>query len=206
MPYDYTSRMVMGDIKFAEARHAFEICEPKKAVEICREASSHGQFSKEVQNNLGSLLAEHQKFDEAETYFRKALVLDPAYTMARRNLATALRASGKKDEAKAEYQELLRANVVDPVANRGLAEIFRAEESWPEEHIRPVGKEDDEADERDKEKRDHEDGLGQRRERESPFASPGDRKPKVKDPLEGLKPTPNLPNVPGRTGQGRTKP
>jgi tetratricopeptide (TPR) repeat protein/4-amino-4-deoxy-L-arabinose transferase-like glycosyltransferase len=262
MPYDYTSRMVMGDIKFAEARHAFEICEPKKAVESCREASSHGQLSKEVQNNLGSVLAEHQEFEEAETYFRKALALDPTYTMGRRNLATALRASGKKDEAKVEYQELLRANVVDPVANRGLAEIFRAEEAWPEaavyleqvgkiegdwmafrdaglicllelkayerakgllrvslainpdqpdireaeEHIRPVGKEDDEADERDKENRDHEDGLGQRRERESPFASPGDRKPKVKDPLEGLKPTPNLPSVPGRTGQGRQKP
>ncbi len=141
-PCDYTSRMILGDLRFAQARHAFTTRNPARGIALCHDGSFHGRASKEVQNNLGSLLAEQREHAEGILLFRRALALDGAYTMARRNLATALMISGPAEEAEAECRELLRQDPLDPVGQRHLAEITRRREAWPEAayHLEQVGR------------------------------------------------------------------
>jgi tetratricopeptide (TPR) repeat protein len=129
-PYDYSARMVLSDLAFAKARRFAALGRTDEAVAECRKASEHVPESKEVQNNLGSLLAESGRFDGALEFFRKAVELDPSYTTGTRNLATSLRASGKSSEAKATYLKLLDLCPLDPGANRGLASIAKTQGEW----------------------------------------------------------------------------
>jgi tetratricopeptide (TPR) repeat protein len=126
-PYDYSARMVLSDVAFAKARRACSRGEVVEALAECRKAADHVPASKEIQNNLGSLLAEAGQFEAAKTYFARAVEIDPSYATAVRNLATSLRASGDLAAAKRTYLRLLELSPLDPSANKALADIAKAE-------------------------------------------------------------------------------
>jgi len=65
----------------------------------------------EAHYNLGVVLAEQGKTDEAVSEFRKALRLNPDDAEAHSNLGVALAEQGKIEEAIPEYQEALRLNL-----------------------------------------------------------------------------------------------
>jgi len=56
---------------------------------------------------MGDLLADFQRYDEAEARYRNALVLDPGFLDARYNLAAVLNATGRNADAASELQALL---------------------------------------------------------------------------------------------------
>ncbi len=77
----------------------------------------------DAHNNLGNLLRNRGRHDEAIACFREALSLRPNYPEAHNNLAIALRAQGKHDEAIANYQRALalRPTYAEAHNNMGFA-------------------------------------------------------------------------------------
>jgi Flp pilus assembly protein TadD len=61
-------------------------------------------------NNLGNILSDQGKLDEAISHFSEALRLDPESDKVHYNLGSALRKKGKIGEAITHYQEALRIN------------------------------------------------------------------------------------------------
>ena len=59
-------------------------------------------------NNLGCVLTELGKYDEAIAHFETALRLDPTLVSAHNSLGTALLKQGKTDEALRHFLEALR--------------------------------------------------------------------------------------------------
>lgn len=131
-PSDYTAKLVLADSDFAKARWLFRRGLGDQASRLCQQAADCVPESKEVMNNLASLLAEYERFAEAEELYRTSCELDPDYVVGRRNLATVLRASGRLKEAKTEFDRLLLEEPRDRIAIRSLAEIARDLKDWGE--------------------------------------------------------------------------
>ena len=72
-----------------------------------------------VWNNQGGAQLDLLQLDEAIASFRRAIELNPKYTLAHRNLAAALLRAGRKDEALAHLEDVLRG---DP-SQSGLREL-----------------------------------------------------------------------------------
>ena len=85
-------------------------------------------------NNLGSLLNDQGKVDQAMEHFRQALKLDPAAVEAQTSLALALVRQGRLDEAIAGFQKALQLKPGYPGALRGLA-LVRAAQGRHEEAV-----------------------------------------------------------------------
>ena len=75
-------------------------------------------------NNLGILLRDRQRFDEAVTEFRHALTIRPKYANAHTNLADAMGALGQIEEAMAEYQKALEIKPEDVGAHTNYGYIL----------------------------------------------------------------------------------
>ena len=78
-------------------------------------------------HNLGTVLAEEGKADEAAEHLRAALQINSACEDARSNLGRLLAEQGKRDEGKAQLEALLRANPRHAGAHRNLGSILFAE-------------------------------------------------------------------------------
>jgi hypothetical protein len=141
-PHDYTAEMVLSDLAFSRARRAVGQGDLTQAVAFCKKAAAEVPLSKQVMNNLGSLLAEAGLHEEARPYFRRSVELDPRYLTGARNLALTYLAEKQNEEARVEFQKVLKIDILDPVANRAMSQIARQEESWSEAayYLEMVGK------------------------------------------------------------------
>lgn len=74
-------------------------------------------------NNLGLLLADEGRFDEAMQHYRSAIAVKPDDAFARNNLGRALAATGRVDEAVVQFQEAvaLEPGAVETWSNLGNA-------------------------------------------------------------------------------------
>jgi tetratricopeptide (TPR) repeat protein len=129
-PYDFTARMILGDVCFADARRRFAVEDVEGGTRRAVEGAAHVPLSKEIQNNHASLLAEHGRVAEAEPLFRRAMALDPNYKLPRRNLATALRFAGRTEEAVAAWTEIFLDDPQDVGAVIALGEMARKDCRW----------------------------------------------------------------------------
>ena len=77
----------------------------------------------EAHNNLGNVLVQQGKQDEAAVAFRRALDLKPDYADAHNNLGNLLRGQGKLDEAVAAFCKalVLKPDYADAHSNLGIA-------------------------------------------------------------------------------------
>jgi tetratricopeptide (TPR) repeat protein len=66
-----------------------------------------------TENNLGGALQADQRFQEAETHYRRALALQPDYAPAYVNLGTALVAQHRPDEAIEAYKRAIQLESAD---------------------------------------------------------------------------------------------
>jgi len=87
-----------------------------------------------AQNNLGTIIEQARRPEEALPYFREAVRVDPNYTYARNNLGLCLVKMGRRGEAIEEFRAALRSNpyYVDAYGNLGCALM---EEGKPEEAL-----------------------------------------------------------------------
>ena len=72
-------------------------------------------------NNLGDLLARQGRFDEAITWFQRALAIDPELGAARTNLARALLVTNQLAESAAVWRRLVTDQPDNAAAWDGLA-------------------------------------------------------------------------------------
>lgn len=75
----------------------------------------------ETQAQLGDLLAHLNRHEEAESYLRRALALDPRLPSARSSLGMLRVRQGRLDDALAELEEAVRAPSSGPVAHYSYA-------------------------------------------------------------------------------------
>ncbi|CEG12360.1 hypothetical protein MSIBF_A2190001 [groundwater metagenome] len=61
-------------------------------------------------NNLGNLLGDLKRFEEAEKEYREAIRLNPNYADAHNNLGNLLGDLKRFEEAEKEYREAIRLN------------------------------------------------------------------------------------------------
>jgi tetratricopeptide (TPR) repeat protein len=141
-PHDYTARMILADLAFARARREAARGNVDRAIELCEHAAAEVPGSKEVLNNLGSLIAESGRHDRARPFFFRATELDAKYLTAARNLAVTYQAERRNAEAKEAFRKVLAIEVWDPAANRAMSQITRDEEAWGEaaHYLEMVGK------------------------------------------------------------------
>jgi tetratricopeptide (TPR) repeat protein len=74
--------------------------------------------------NLGILLKEMGRKEDAEAEYREALRIDPDYAEAHYNLAILLGEMGRKEDAEAEYREALRINPDYAEAHNNLGNLL----------------------------------------------------------------------------------
>ncbi len=70
-----------------------------------------------VHNNLGALLLDQGKFDEAATCYQQALAIQPDYAVAHNNLGGVLLDQGQIDEAAAHYRQAWPSSRMMPTRN-----------------------------------------------------------------------------------------
>lgn len=112
-PRDYGADNILADFEFFRALRELEHGNPSAGLERFAQSSTYGWGIKEVQNNIGSALAENGLADEAVAYFRHASQLDPKYTTSRWNAARVLKALQRWEEAESAFEELTRITPAD---------------------------------------------------------------------------------------------
>jgi len=80
-----------------------------------------------TENNLGTALQEHRRYDEAIRHHERAIQLVPEYAPAYNNLGAALRAAGRVDEAVLRYRRALELRPDFPSASFNLANALLAQ-------------------------------------------------------------------------------
>jgi Flp pilus assembly protein TadD, contains TPR repeats len=88
---------------------------------LCRDTLAKNPSAWIAQNNLGTILAEQNKIDEAITHFRASLEHNPNNAQAHGNLGKALTLQGKLAEADAELRTAIALKPQEPEFHRSLA-------------------------------------------------------------------------------------
>ncbi len=83
--------------------------------------TSHNRLA---HNDLGNVLADRGRLDEAVAQYRKSLEVDPNYTRAHFNLGTALFSQGRYDEAILHYRKALELEPDFALAHHNLAGVL----------------------------------------------------------------------------------
>ncbi len=76
--------------------------------------------------NLGVLLIDERRLDEADAAFRRTLALDPDHEGAHYNLALTLAARDRREEAVVQFREAVRINPGNARTHKNLASALRA--------------------------------------------------------------------------------
>jgi tetratricopeptide (TPR) repeat protein len=77
-----------------------------------------------TETNLGTALQADHRVDDAITYYRHALAMQPDYAPAYNNLGTALREQNRLDEARSSYQQALELQPEFATAHYNLANLL----------------------------------------------------------------------------------
>jgi superkiller protein 3 len=84
----------------------------------------------EAHNNLGALLAQLGRTDEAMSHYRKALEINPNDNGAHNNLGVLLAQLGRSDEAIAHYHKALEINPDEIRTLKNLASALEQKGQW----------------------------------------------------------------------------
>ncbi len=93
----------------------------KKAVQL---QANPEEISAEMANNLGMAYLELGEHEAAESFLRKAVMLDPGLAVAYYNLAYLLQKTKRIEESVQFYQQALFCNPNLAAANQGLIDLF----------------------------------------------------------------------------------
>ncbi len=94
-------------------------------IELWQDAVSNNPNNCRAHNNLGNVLDDRGRFDEAVVQYRKALELNPGYVKAHYNLGLALANHGRPDEAIGPFRTAL--GLAAAANDKALSELIRAQ-------------------------------------------------------------------------------
>ncbi len=98
-----------------------QINEPEFAERVGMHVVADFPNSAKINFIFANILKANEKFNDAETYYKRAIALAPDFDKAKFNLASLYYATGRIYEAKNIYEELLRGNIAaDLLYNYGL--------------------------------------------------------------------------------------
>jgi tetratricopeptide (TPR) repeat protein len=100
-----------------------ELCDPEQALEAYRRAIEQEPAHADAHLNLGRLLHEAGRVDEAETHYRRALAVRPGDATAAYNLGVALEDLGRGPEAERAYESALEADPANADAHFNLSRL-----------------------------------------------------------------------------------
>lgn len=100
---------------------AWQRGDPLAAEHLMRASIAADARVADFHNNLGLLLRDTQRLDEAIECYRRTLEVDPGWIEAFNNLGLALEAAGRSDEAIAAYREALGREPRFAAAHQNLA-------------------------------------------------------------------------------------
>lgn len=107
---------------------------------LCRHKVERNPDYWTARNNLGTVLAERGKFDEAATHLRAGLKIEPRSADLHLNLGSVLAAQNQLDEAMKSFLEALKIAPKNPDVHFNLALVEKARGRWDKvaEHCRAV--------------------------------------------------------------------
>jgi len=99
---------------------------------VFRQALAATENNYLAHNNLGAVLMDCGKVEEASLHYRESLRIKPHFNLARVNLGNALITMGRIDEGILCYRTVLKNNPKDRLAMRNLADIFLKQGNYVE--------------------------------------------------------------------------
>jgi protein O-mannosyl-transferase len=105
------------------SRAWFQVRVWKDSISLFQHAAEVTKDNYMAYNNLGILLADEGRLDEAIAHYREALRISPQFAFTQNNMGSALMQKGQLDDAIAHFREALRLNPDYPEAlnNLGIA-------------------------------------------------------------------------------------
>ncbi len=121
-----------SETDLASGVQALKAGDLETAERVFNDALRHGTKSALVFHNLGVIAQERGNHQQAVTYFREAIRLEPSYGPSRLLLGSSLLASGKNNEALTELKQAVRLMPEQPPAHLELAKAYEAAGNWTE--------------------------------------------------------------------------
>ena len=97
------------DVARALTQLTIELREPQKAVEYAARLEKLGDKNAELSYNLGWLMYDSCRYDDAAKAYRRALELKPGFAEAELNLGHALKSLGREADARDCFDRALAA-------------------------------------------------------------------------------------------------
>jgi tetratricopeptide (TPR) repeat protein/tRNA A-37 threonylcarbamoyl transferase component Bud32 len=101
--------------------------EPAEAAAYYRAALALRPDTAAVRNNLGNVLRDQGKGEEAEREYRAAIRLDPKLAAPHHGLGNVLYKQGKREEAEREYRAAIRLDPKDAAPHYGLGILLKGQ-------------------------------------------------------------------------------
>lgn len=109
----------------------------REAAECLLKASSLDGSDYEIISTTANVLRQAKRYDEAEYYYRKAVLLRPNDATGHVNLGAMLHLNGKLDEAESSYLDALRLKPDDNLTKSNLAKLRHLVERKRQQVWRP---------------------------------------------------------------------
>jgi tetratricopeptide (TPR) repeat protein/O-antigen ligase len=110
-PLSYESYMALGSIFLSKPDTYAPACIP-----LLEQCAYFYPNSRDVMNNLGFLYTKVNNNEEALTYYKRALEIDPDFDMAKKNISVILSRMGRKDDFLEKVETLLRRTERDIIS------------------------------------------------------------------------------------------
>ena len=82
---------------------------------------------------------EKDRFDEAVEEYRKALLINPNYSLARSNLGMVYKKQGKQDDAIREWEEALNRGISEVMVRMNTEDWLNEAKALRDERLKPIG-------------------------------------------------------------------
>jgi tetratricopeptide (TPR) repeat protein len=115
---------------FEDGVHALKAGKLDEAEKAFRAVLAKDPTSAHVHNNLGIVLQERRRHEQAVVEFREATRLDPRYVAPRILLGASLLALGQVSEARRELEKAVKLAPKEPLARLELAKVDERADDW----------------------------------------------------------------------------
>lgn len=111
---------------------------PESRKEPAETRGSTGPATAKEHYQLGWKYHEKDRLDEAAEEYRKALLIDPGFALARSHLAMVYKLQGKMDDAIREWEETLNRGVSNSVVRMNAQDWLKEAKALRDERLKPI--------------------------------------------------------------------